>query len=77
MDSERDRQIPPANRVISLLGKKVLLLQGPVGPFFHGLAQDLRAVGAEVHKVNFNGGDKLFYWRDAHSFKGKLEQWPA
>lgn len=57
-------------------GKKVLLLQGPVGPFFRGLAQDLRAAGAEVHKVNFNGGDKLFYWRGARSYKGTLEQWP-
>ena len=41
-------------------GKRVLLLQGPVGPFFALLAQDLREAGAEVFKVNFNAGDCLF-----------------
>ncbi|MFT4241869.1 MAG: capsular biosynthesis protein [Acidovorax sp.] len=59
-----------------LRGKRVLLLQGPMGPFFRGLAQDLAAAGAIVHKVNFNGGDKLFYWRNAASFKGTLQEWP-
>src|SRR5207253_3330067 len=43
----------------ALRGKRVLLLQGPVGPFFRRLAARLRAAGAEVHKVNFNGGDGL------------------
>ena len=38
-------------------GKRVLLLQGPVGPFFSNLAHDLRHAGAEVLKVNFNAGD--------------------
>lgn len=71
------RRVPPGDAGACLRGKKVLLLQGPVGPFFRGLAQDLRAAGAEVHKVNFNGGDKLFYWRAAQSFKGTLEEWPA
>lgn len=56
-------------------GKRVLLLQGPVGPFFCNLAKDLRRVGAEVLKINFNAGDWLFYPRDAHSFKGTLEEW--
>ncbi len=45
----------------ALSGKRVLLLQSPVGPFFRRLAQDLRWVGAQVCKVNFNGGDLLFY----------------
>jgi len=56
-------------------GKRVLLLQGPVGPFFNNLAHDLRRVGAEVFKVNFNAGDWLFYRRDSQSFKGSLEEW--
>jgi len=42
----------PASR-----GKRVLLLQGPQGPFFRRLAADLTEAGAVVHKVNFNGGD--------------------
>lgn len=42
-------------------GRNVLLLQGPVGPFFSRLAHDLELAGASVHKVNFNAGDSLFY----------------
>ncbi len=56
-------------------GKRVLLLQGPVGPFFWNLAQDMRRAGAEVFKFNFNAGDWLFYPRKAHSFKGHLDEW--
>jgi len=56
--------------------KRVLLLQGPVGPFFWNLAKDLRSVGATVFKFNFNAGDWLFYPRKAHSFRGDLTQWP-
>ena len=40
--------------------KKVLLLQGPVGPFFKYLAQDLEKENAQVFKLNFNGGDHFF-----------------
>ena len=59
----------------SFTGKRVLLLQGPVGPFFNNLAKDLRRAGAEVFKVNFNAGDWLFYPRNAHGFKGTLQEW--
>jgi capsular polysaccharide export protein len=57
--------------------KNVLLLQGPVGPFFARLAEDLRSVGACVHKVNFNAGDWLFYRRDAIPFDQPMQAWPA
>jgi capsular polysaccharide export protein len=57
-------------------GQSVLLLQGPMGPFFRRLADDLRAVGARVHKVNFNAGDALFYPRGALAYRGTLEDWP-
>jgi capsular polysaccharide export protein len=60
----------------SFRGKRVLLLQGPVGPFFARLASDLTAAGAEVHKVNFNAGDALFYRVNAVSFKGTPAEWP-
>lgn len=59
----------------SFAGKRVLFLQGPVGPFFWNLAKDLRSKGAEVFKFNFNAGDWLFYPRGAHSFKGHLSEW--
>lgn len=57
--------------------KRVLLLQGPVGPFFHRLAQDLIQAGAQVFKVNFNGGDWLFYPGKAFNYRGQPEDWPA
>lgn len=61
----------------ALAGKKVLLLQGPVGPFFARLATDLRNAGAEVHKVNFNAGDWFFYPRGALNYRGTMEAWPG
>lgn len=41
--------------------KTVLLLQGPMGGFFQRLARFLQQQGVVVLKVNFNGGDLLFY----------------
>lgn len=58
-------------------GKRVLLLQGPLGPFFHRLAQDITQAGAQVFKVNFNGGDWLFYPENAFNYRGQPECWPA
>ncbi|KIP17243.1 capsule polysaccharide biosynthesis family protein [Burkholderia sp. MSHR3999] len=59
-------------------GKNILLLQGPVGPFFSKLASTLSQAGAQaVHKVNFNGGDWLFYPRDALNYRGKKRDWRA
>jgi capsular polysaccharide export protein len=57
--------------------KNILLLQGPVGPFFSRLAAVLGAVGARIHKVNFNGGDCLFYREDAIRWRGSMDAWPA
>lgn len=59
-------------------GKRVLLLQGPVGPFFTRLAKDLRQAGAQqVFKVNFNAGDWFFYPRGAFNYRGSMEDWPS
>ncbi|MEA3121373.1 MAG: capsular polysaccharide export protein [Paraburkholderia sp.] len=56
--------------------KTVLLLQGPVGPYFRRLARELGAAGARVIKVNFNGGDVLFYRRGLR-YRGKLADIPG
>ena len=61
----------------SFKGKRVLLLQGPVGPFFWRFARDLQWAGAQVCKVNFNGGDWLFYPFGSINFYGRMEQWPV
>ena len=62
-------------------GRRVLMLQGPVGPFFSRLATDLALVGAVVFKVNFNGGDWLFSSSSVFSrvfnYSGDLAAWPA
>lgn len=56
----------------------VLLLQGPVGPFFARFARDLETRGFNVFKVNFNGGDALFYRRKrAINYQGKLKDWES
>ena len=42
-----------------LAGKKYLLLQGPMGPYFSDTAEWLESQGGEAVNVVFNGGDKF------------------
>lgn len=56
--------------------KNILLLQGPLGPFFNWLSRDLRESGAQVYKINFNGGDWFFFPSGAINFRGTIEEWP-
>jgi capsular polysaccharide export protein len=59
-------------------GKRVLLLQGPHGPFFKRVASGLHAAGAcAVEKINFNGGDALYYPSQSVAYRGNLADWPA
>ncbi len=54
----------------------VLLLQGPMSPFFQLLANDLEANGILTSKINFNGGDEYFFSDSrAHSYRGTPENW--
>lgn len=56
----------------------VLLLQGPLGPFFDHLASSFIQADLVVHKINFNGGDASYYYQDnAISFTDEPAQWPA
>jgi len=57
--------------------KRVLLLQGPVGPFFRRLTEDLTWAGARVCKINFNGGDWLFHPQNSTLFRESMQEWPA
>jgi len=65
------------NEGIAQGARRVMLLQGLMGPFFRQLGIGLRAAGHEVYKVNFNGGDRGF-WRlpNAIDYRGTLEEWP-
>lgn len=57
-------------------GPRVLLLQGPVGPFFRELQEALSAAGARPFRVLFNAGDVLFAPdRDKVRFRGGIDQW--
>jgi capsular polysaccharide export protein len=57
-------------------GRRVLLLQGPVGPFFRLFAEDLRTAGAVVHKIDFCGGDQWFAPAGSIPFRGSAAEWP-
>jgi capsular polysaccharide export protein len=57
--------------------RSFLFLQGLAGPFFARLGHALRGAGHIVHRVNFNGGDKV-YWSggNAIDYRGGLSGWP-
>lgn len=63
--------------IASFKSKRILMLQGPLGPFFPRLARDLEWAGAQVCKINFNGGDWLFSPPNSINFRGRMEDWPA
>lgn len=58
--------------------RHALLLQGPAGPFFRRFADELRAAGSRVTKVNLHAGDALFFrGPEAVAFRGSRDEWPA
>lgn len=59
----------------SFCKKRVVLLQGPVGPFFKNLSMDLQNVGATVFKINFNGGDRFFSLPGSIDYTRGLNEW--
>ncbi len=61
-----------------VVGKTVLLLQGPAGPFFRRLAKELRGAGARPLCVTFNAGDAMFLLgTETVAFNEPMDQWPA
>ena len=75
------RQLPVAvNPALTTLAmsRRVLQLQGPVGPFYDRMAHWLQRCGAHVERVVFQAGDRF----DCKSvtpveFVGTPENWPA
>ena len=50
-----------SNTINTLLsGKRYLLLQGPMGPFFNDMAEWLESQGREATNVVFNAGDRFY-----------------
>ena len=70
-------QIAAPGTAQPLAQRNVLLLQGLMGPLFRRIGQALLRDGYGVYKVNFNGGDRLF-WRlpNGIDYKGSSEDWP-
>ena len=67
----------PASLTALLKHRRTLLLQGPMGPFFARLAGFLEEHDQTVYKVNFNGGDQLFYRRKRTvAYTGTHDEWP-
>jgi capsular polysaccharide export protein len=58
--------------------RRFLFLQGPHGPWFHQLGGLLRASGAEVWRVGFNLGDRVFWPGPGYiAFTAPQADWPA
>jgi capsule polysaccharide modification protein KpsS len=64
----------------ALEDRRVLMLQGPAGPFFRRVAAQLRARGATVTKVHFNASDALFFGNGAGvhivRYRAPFAAWP-
>ena len=57
--------------------QNVLLLQGPIGPFFQDFAEFLRQRDLNVYRIHFNGGDALYQGEGLHyDYLGSPEAWP-
>lgn len=57
--------------------RHILLLQGPVGPFFDHLARFLIDQGGSVTKINLNAGDAWFYRQPgAIDYREQPDHWP-
>ncbi|HEY5717516.1 MAG TPA: capsule biosynthesis protein CapA, partial [Motiliproteus sp.] len=69
------------NQVVSpqRQGKRsFLFLQGCTSPFFARLGDQLRSLGHEVYRVNFNVGDAVYWWgRPAWHFRSPVKDLPA
>lgn len=57
-------------------GRRVLMLQGPHGPFFRQLGRMLAEAGCAIWRIGFNRGDQAF-WRGPGyiPYRGRLEEW--
>jgi capsular polysaccharide export protein len=54
--------------------RNFLLLQGPIGSFFKELSEDLKSKECNVYKINFWGGDILYY-PDGITFDKDIKEW--
>lgn len=88
-DSTQPNEILAAERGVINFGKRsrllssksssrVLLLQGPVGPFFRQLQNVLNKSGFDAWRICFTAGDRLYSHRDKRiMFSNGLSEWQS
>ena len=59
------------------MGRRFLFLQGPPGPFFRQLGEEMAREGIPVHRINLNGGDRRDWPEGAVDFRGRFSEWPV
>lgn len=62
--------------MLDLQCQRPLFLQGPMSPFCARLAQELKEQDIVLRKINFNGGDFLYFPRGTN-YRGYPKDWPA
>lgn len=63
-------------KTLSMPPRVFLFLQGPPGPFFRQLGQELMRRGMGVHRINLNGGDRYDWRESSHDYCGRSADWP-
>ncbi|PZU56932.1 MAG: capsular biosynthesis protein [Sphingobium sp.] len=61
---------------ITVPRRNFLFLQGPAGPIFWMIGQELMARGCAVHRINLNGGDRKDWPGEAVDYLGRSSRWP-
>ena len=56
--------------------REFLFLQGPPGPFFRQLGDELARIGHGVHRINLSGGDRYDWREGATNYRGTMSGWP-
>lgn len=60
---------------VALPARNFLFLQGPPGPFFRELAEELGARGCGIHRINLNSGDRADWPGAATDYHGRPSRW--
>jgi len=66
------------NKIGNISGKKILLLQGPMGMFFSNLDKLFRKNGATTFRIGFNAGDWIFANKDHYiPYRDSIDNWES
>lgn len=57
--------------------RSFVFLQGPPGPLFRRLGEEISKRGYPVHRINLSGGDRYDWPDGAINFRGRFSEWPV